>query len=50
MFAHVYFRSKLSKLDEIYICTDSEEIVDISNKFEIKSVLTSVGYPMKHDL
>lgn len=41
MFAHVYFRSKISKLDEIYICTDSEEIVDISNKFEIKSVLTS---------
>ena len=41
MFAHVYFRSKLSKLHEIYICTDSEEIVDISNKFEIKSVLTS---------
>ena len=26
MFAHVYFRSKLSKLNEVYVCTDSTEI------------------------
>ena len=33
MFAHVYFRSKLSNLDEVYICTDNVEdrsIVEIN--------------------
>jgi len=30
MFAYVYFRSKLSYLDEAYICTDSDEIEALS--------------------
>ena len=35
MFAHVYFRSKLSKLNEVYICTDSIEIEKISKSLEL---------------
>lgn len=40
MFAHVYFRAEFTELDEIYICTDSTEIVEISNRLEIKTILT----------
>ena len=40
MFAHVYYRSKYSKLDEVYICTDSAEIMKISKKLQINAILT----------
>ena len=40
MFAHVYFRSKLSKLNEVYICTDSIEIEKISKSLGIKCIMT----------
>jgi len=41
MFAHVYFRSKLSNLDEVYICTDSSEIETISKSLKINCILTN---------
>ena len=41
MFAHVYFRSKLSNLDEVYICTDSRQIEKLSKDLGIKVIMTS---------
>ncbi len=41
MFAHVYFRSKLSELDEVYVCTDSFEIQKLANKLNIQCLMTS---------
>lgn len=41
MFAHVYFRSKLSDLDAVYICTDSTEIESISASLGINCIMTS---------
>lgn len=40
MFAHVYYRSKYSILDEVYICTDSTEIMKISKELQINAILT----------
>ena len=41
MFSHVYFRSKLSNLDEVYVCTDSDEIAEVAKKFKIPIIITS---------
>ena len=41
MFAHVYFRSKLSNLDDVYICTDSKKIEVLSKELGIKVIMTS---------
>lgn len=41
MFSHVYFRAKLSGLDEVYVCTDSDEITEVAKKFKIPTILTS---------
>jgi len=40
MFAHVYYRSEYTDLDEVYICTDSKEIMKISENLKINSILT----------
>lgn len=44
MFAHVYFRSKLSKLNEVYVCTDSTDIEKISKSFGIKCIMTNKNH------
>ena len=44
MFAHVYFRSKLSDLNEVYICTDSNEIKEISKSLGINYLMTSKNH------
>ena len=41
MFSHVYFRSKLSNLDEVHVCTDSDEIAEVAKKFKIPIIITS---------
>ncbi len=39
---HTYRRAKLSKkLDDVYICCDDNKIMNISKKFNAKSILTS---------
>lgn len=40
MFAHVYKRSELSNLDEVYICTDSDQIKNAANELNINCVMT----------
>ena len=35
MFAHVYKRSELSDLDEVYICTDSDQIKHAAKELNI---------------
>ena len=40
MFAHVYFRSKLANLDEVYVCTDSNEILDKAKNLNVPVILT----------
>ena len=41
MFVHTYRRSLLAKkLDEIFICTDSKEIIKISKKHNCKFIKT----------
>ncbi len=41
MFVHTYKRSLLSKkLSEVYICTDSKEIIKIAKKFNCKYITT----------
>ena len=44
MFAHVYFRSQLSDLDDIYVCTDSNEISNIAKSLEINCIMTSSAH------
>ena len=45
MFAHTYFRSKLSKkLDDLILCCDDEKILKIANKLKIKSTLTKKNH------
>ena len=44
MFAHVYFRSKLANLDEVYICTDSNEILNKAKELNIPAILTSKNH------
>ncbi len=41
MFVHVHKRASLSELDEVYVCTDSLKISEISNKYDIKCIMTS---------
>lgn len=41
MFAHVYYRSLIAQLDDLYICTDSKKIQKIANELNIKCVITS---------
>ena len=42
MIVHTFKRAKLSKkLDDLYICTDSKEIIEVCNKFDIKYIKTS---------
>ena len=41
MFAHVYYRSMLSDLDEVYICTDSKQIEESCKDLGIKMIMTS---------
>ena len=42
MIIHTCKRAMLSKvLDDVYIATDSNEIKDIADKYEIKTILTS---------
>ncbi len=40
MFAHVYFRAKMSLLEEIYLLTDSEKIKKIANSYKIPTLIT----------
>tara|TARA_Y100000817_G_C16850592_1_gene541931 strand:+ start:688 stop:1440 length:753 start_codon:yes stop_codon:yes gene_type:complete len=40
MFAHVYYRSEYTNLDEVYVCTDSDEIMKISEDLGLNSILT----------
>lgn len=44
MFAHVYFRSKLSELDDVYICTDSNKIQQYSKDLNINCIMTSSNH------
>jgi len=44
MFAHVYFRSKLANLDEVYVCTDSNEILDKAKNLNVPVILTSKNH------
>ena len=44
MFAHVYFRSKLSHLDEVYVCTDSTEIQQMASSMNIDCIMTSADH------
>ena len=45
MFAHTYFRSKLSKkLDDLILCCDDKKILKIANKLKIKSMLTKKNH------
>ncbi len=44
MFAHVYFRSKLSELDDVYVCTDSNKIKEISKSLGIQCLMTSKNH------
>mgnify|MGYP006182363457 CR=1 FL=1 len=38
---HTYFRSKMSRLaDEVYICTDSNKIIEVCKKFRAKFIKT----------
>lgn len=41
MFYHVYKRAILSNLDEVFLCTDSELIIDSAKKYDIPTILTS---------
>ena len=40
MFAHAYFRAKLTNIEEIYVCTDSEKIENTAKNYNIKTILT----------
>ena len=40
MFAHTYFRAKLTNIEEIYVCTDSEKIKNIAENYKINTILT----------
>jgi 3-deoxy-manno-octulosonate cytidylyltransferase (CMP-KDO synthetase) len=44
MFAHVYFRSKLANLDEVYVCTDSIKILTKAKELKIPVILTSKNH------
>ena len=44
MFAHVYYRSKLSNLDQSYVCTDSYEILSKAKELKIPTILTSKNH------
>lgn len=44
MFAHVYFRSLMSHLDEVYICTDSEQIMISGKELGIECILTKTSH------
>tara|TARA_Y100000590_G_C15528936_1_gene942376 strand:- start:274 stop:1038 length:765 start_codon:yes stop_codon:yes gene_type:complete len=44
MFAHSYFRALLSNIGEVYVCTDSQKIIDYSIKLNIKSLLTKTSH------
>ena len=41
MFAHVYFRSKFTNLDNSFVCTDSYEILNKAKELRIPTILTS---------
>ena len=41
MFVHVHKRASMSDLDEVYVCTDSTKILEISNKYNINCIMTS---------
>jgi len=41
MFSHVYFRASYSKnLDELFVCTDSDRVISLSDKLGIKTIKT----------
>jgi len=44
MFCHVYYRSRLSSLDSVYICTDDSRIYDIAKKKDINVLMTSESH------
>ena len=41
LFAHVYFRTIQSNLDNVYVCTDSQQIIDVADSYNIPTILTS---------
>ena len=44
MVIHTYKRAKLSKkLEDVYICTDSQEIIKIAKKYKCKTIKTSIN-------
>ena len=43
-FAHTYFRSSMSKLDELYLCTDDKRIYNKANELGIKTLMTSIKH------
>lgn len=44
MYAHVYYRSIMSNLDNVYVCTDSHEISKDALKHNIPCIMTSVEH------
>jgi 3-deoxy-manno-octulosonate cytidylyltransferase (CMP-KDO synthetase) len=40
MIIHVYKRAKLSTLDEVYVCTDSQEVIDICDIYNVPVIKT----------
>lgn len=40
MFAHTYFRAKLTGIEEIYVCTDSKKIENIAKNYNIETIFT----------
>jgi 3-deoxy-manno-octulosonate cytidylyltransferase (CMP-KDO synthetase) len=44
MYFHVYNRAKMSILDDVYLCTDSKDIVKQANEYNIPTILTSVKH------
>lgn len=41
MFVHVYYRSKLSSLDKVFVCTDDERIYKIGKDYKVDILMTS---------
>ena len=44
MFYHVYKRSKMSNLSNVYLCTDSKEIQSVAESLDVPTILTKPSH------
>ncbi len=44
MFVHVYYRAKMSSLDQVFVCTDDERIYKIGKNYKVDILMTSTEH------